>query len=152
MLRFRSRLLAALAILIGAVTSSCATPPRATGDAHTQVATLFRAWVEAFEKRDIEALMSNYDPRVVYSMQGEPDQDFTAIRAGFQQDFASSRPLTRWQPSIDEIHAEGNLVIVFSHWKEMDAHGTGFPRIRSVDVLKGSPQGLRILRTFNHGL
>ena len=135
-----------------------AAPRSLTGDkqAAQEVKRLYDRWIQAFEKKDLTALMSCYDTNVVFAMQGQPNMDHAGIREGFEVDFKSRGEGATWMPHTEKIYADGALVVVVARWEYLDKSTTGKVevqyRIRSVDMLARTADGLKILHTVNYPL
>jgi uncharacterized protein (TIGR02246 family) len=121
-----------------------------------EVKRLYDRWIQAFEKRDLDDLMSCYDNDVVFSMQGQPNANHAEIRAGFAADFKTYSNGPTWLPHIEQIYADGALVVVVARWESVHKSPTGQVevqyRIRSVDILTPTPGGLKIVHTVNYPL
>jgi ketosteroid isomerase-like protein len=120
----------------------------------TDASAVFAQWIKAYDARDAEKLMSIFDKGLVYSSQGEADQNFTELKAGYENYFASRMPPTRWKAIPKEIQTQGSLAIVVSIWEQRlrAASGAGelIARVRSVDVFKLTKAGWKIVRTINY--
>ena len=145
-------LTACLASGVSAAPRSLAGDKQATQD----VKHFYERWIQAFEKRDLAALMSCYDKGVVFSMQGQPNANLAGIRAGFEADFKAFAKGATWLPKIEQVYADGALIVVIARWEYLDKGQSGkiesLYRIRSVDVLTPSADGLKILHTVNYPL
>lgn len=121
-----------------------------------EVKRLYDRWIRAFEKKDLAALMSCYDTNVVFSMQGQPDTDLAGIRRGFEADFKSRGQGATWLPHTERVYADGALVVVIARWEYLDKSPAGKVemqyRIRSVDILTPTADGLKIVHTVNYPL
>jgi ketosteroid isomerase-like protein len=116
----------------------------------------FEIWQKAFAAGDLEGSMRIFDPGVVFAFQGQRDQSYADLRAGYAKDFASRRPGAgeRWVPTIEEIYAEGRTAFVRSTWEgRLDtAQGVKVTaRNRSIDLLRRGDDGYwRIFRSLNY--
>ncbi len=143
-------LLLGLSALFGA-TPSAAAEPMKLADA----SAVFAVWIKAYETRDADKLMSIFDKSLVYSAQGEADQNFTELKANYVNYFASRMPPTRWKAIAKEIQTQAGLAIVVSIWEQRLRAASGgagdlIARIRSVDVFRQTKAGWKIIRTINY--
>jgi ketosteroid isomerase-like protein len=115
---------------------------------------VFAQWIKAYDARDAEKLMSIFDKGLVYSSQGEADQNFAELKAGYENYFSSRMPPTRWKAIPKEIQTQAGLAVVISIWEQRlrAASGAGelIARVRSVDVFKLTKAGWKIVRTINY--
>jgi ketosteroid isomerase-like protein len=120
----------------------------------TDAGAAFTQWIKAYEMRDAEKLMSIFDKSLVYSSQGEADQNFAELKASYENYFASRMPPTRWKAIPKEIQTQAGLAVVVSIWEQRlrAASGAGelIARVRSVDVFKLTKAGWKIVRTINY--
>jgi ketosteroid isomerase-like protein len=139
-----------LSSLIGATQPALAAEPMKLADA----SAIFAVWIKAYETRDAEKLMSIFDKSLVYSAQGEADQNFTELKANYVNYFASRMPPTRWKAIPKEIQTQAGLAVVVSIWEQRlrAASGAGelIARVRSVDVFRQTKAGWKIIRTVNY--
>jgi ketosteroid isomerase-like protein len=139
-----------LSALIGATHPALAAEPMKL----TEASAVFAVWIKAYETRDAEKLMSIFDKSLVYSAQGEADQNFTELKANYVNYFASRMPPTRWKAIPKEIQTQAGLAVVVSIWEQRlrAASGAGelIARVRSVDVFRQTKAGWKIIRTINY--
>ena len=135
----------AFAILMIAASDAIATTPL-NGDAASaaEVQGTFERWLGAYEKGD---------PEVIFAFQGGPDQNYAQLRKGYVEDFAARAPGTVWAPKIEEIYADGKLAFVRSRWELRVTTGGNTvvkERNRSIDVLRRTADGWKIIRSLNY--
>ena len=154
----RARVFLSLMLTSFLAVNAFAAPKSLASDKQTtqEVKRLYDRWIRAFEEKDLAALMSCYDTNVVFSMQGQPNADFAGIRQGFEVDFKSRGQGATWLPHTEQVYADGALVVVIARWDYLDKSPTGKVevqyRIRSVDILTRTADGLKILHTVNYPL
>lgn len=98
--------------------------------------------------------MAIFGRDVIFSFQGARDQNFADFQKGYEADFASRAPSTVWIPVIDEVYADGSLPFVRSVWelrvKTVNGNVEVNERNRSIDVLRNSADGWKIIRSLNY--
>lgn len=113
----------------------------------------FQRWIAAYDRADLDQSMSIFDPGVVFIYQGSRNQTYEDLRKGYEQDFRSRLPGTRWVPIVDEVYAEGTLGFVRATWELRVAPGGGPSQVkernRSLDILRLSQGQWRIIRSIN---
>jgi limonene-1,2-epoxide hydrolase len=107
-----------------------------------------RAWVEAFNRADVEALASLYaETAVNHQVAESPVEGRGAIREMFAREFATARMVCL----VDNIFADGEWAIL--EWRDpVGLRGCGFFQIRGslIHVQRGYWDKLSFLRL--HGL
>jgi len=143
-------------LLCGAASLAAAGEPAFhgdAGDAH-KVWNTFEAWLGAYEKGDLKSTMAIFDREVIFAFQGAKDQGYAELERGYQTDFASRAPGTVWVPVIDEVYADGSLAFVRSIWELRVKSANGGVEVkernRSIDVLRRSAEGWKIIRSLNY--
>ena len=106
----------------------------------------FSDWLAAYAARDLKGTLSIFADDVIFSFQGSPDQDRSALERGFVQAFAQATAGEQWMPDAEEIECSGDLAFVRSVWilQRSDSTGRGLEisqKNRSIDVLKRSADG-----------
>jgi len=145
-----------LALLIPAIApaDSPTNKPSNAPPISQQVRDVYRLWADAFEKRDLDGMMSHYDRAMHFSMQGQPDQNFEQVRASFVQDFAARDKGDAWRFNIEKVYATENQATVIGIWEYLLKGRSGKRetslRIRSVDVLQRRDGRLKIVHTVNY--
>lgn len=83
---------------------------------------LVRAWVEAFNRGDADALAAFYaDNAVNHQVANQPVEGRAAIRAMFEREFASARMVCR----IENLFEDGEWAIL--EWRDpLGVRGCGF--------------------------
>ncbi|UXI68792.1 YybH family protein [Tahibacter amnicola] len=167
-----NRLLCHVTALLVALSSSCAladdhagTAASATlpGDSQLlgdrtkarEVWTVFQQWLDAYAQKRLEQVMAIFDPDVVFSFQGVPDQGWPALQRSYRDDFARNAPGQRWRARLEEISADGRLAYVRSSWELVRTDAQGQDSVvttnRSIDVLRRDDSGRwRIFRSLNY--
>jgi ketosteroid isomerase-like protein len=143
-----------LAILIVANPAAMAsTPLNGDATAASEVQATFERWLGAYEKGDLDSTMRIFDSEVIFAFQGGPDQNFAQLRKGYVEDFAARAPGTVWAPKLEEIYADGKLAFVRSRWELRITSGGNTvvkERNRSIDVLRRTADGWKIIRSLNY--
>jgi ketosteroid isomerase-like protein len=144
------------ALLLCGAASLAAAEPAFHGDAADarKVWNTFEGWLGAYENGDLKSTMSIFDKDVIFAFQGAKDQGYAELERGYQADFASRAPGTVWVPVIDEVYADGGLAFVRSFWELRVKSANGGVEVkernRSIDVLRRSAEGWKIVRSLNY--
>ena len=70
---------------LGPASPSMAAEPMAIKDANA----VFKQWIAAYQARDAEKIMAVFDKTLIYSTQGEADQNYAELKKGYQEFFAT---------------------------------------------------------------
>ena len=142
--------LVGVSALFAATPSAMAAEPMSLKDA----GAVFNQWIAAYQLRDAAKLMSVYDKSLIYSAEGEADQNYNELKASYLTYFATNTTPTRWKAIPKEIHAQAGLAVVISIWEQREkaaaANSEPIARVRSVDVFKRLPAGWKIVRTITY--
>jgi ketosteroid isomerase-like protein len=145
-----------LVVLCAFASNSFADTPKFSGD-KVRAAALwkqFEEWLVAYEKADLDRVMSIFDKDAVFSFQGAPDAGYDELEAAYVADFASRKPGSKWVPIAEEVYAEGTMAIVRSRWELQMPDGKGGiltqERNRGLDVFKWTKDGWRLIRSLNY--
>jgi ketosteroid isomerase-like protein len=144
------KLLFGAVALIGVNSSAHSAEPMALKDA----TAVFNQWIAAYQAKDAEKIMSIFDKTLVYSSQGEADQNYAELKKGYQEFFATKPTPSKWKAIPKEVHAQAGLAVVVSIWeqrqKDMDGKEELVARLRSIDVFRPTKAGWKIIRTINY--
>ncbi len=114
----------------------------------------FNQWIAGYQAHDAEKIMAVFDKSLVYSAQGEADQNYAELKKSYQDFFAIKSPPTKWKVIPKEIHTQAGLAVVVSIWEQRQKAGAGpdelVARLRSIDVFKLTKAGWKIVRTINY--
>ena len=115
---------------------------------------VFNQWIAAYQAKDAEKVMSVYDKALVYSTQGEADQNYTELLKSYREFFATKPVPSRWKAIPKEIFAQAGLTVVVSIWeqrqKDTEGHEELVARLRSIDIFRPTKAGWKIVRTINY--
>ena len=137
-------------MLLAALLAAAATCPPAS---EAEVRATFQAWLAAYRARDLAGTMAIFDPQVRFVFQGAPDADWSALRRGYQAEFAATAS-SEWRAQWDEVIVSGDTAIAFASWHE-HVGGSETPRAenRAADVLRrGEGCRWRVVRSLNYPL
>lgn len=138
------------AALMGPGSSAWSAEPMTLKDA----TAVFNQWIAAFQARDAEKIMSVFDKTLIYSAQGEADQNYAELKKGYQDLFAIKTTPSKWKAIPKEVHAQAGLAIVISIWEQRQKDDSGqdelVARIRSIDIFRPTKAGWKIVRTINY--
>ena len=136
--------------LIGATSSAYSAEPMTLKDA----TTVFNQWIAGWQAKDPEKIMSVFDKTLVYSAQGEADQNFAELKKGYQDFFATKPTPSKWKATPKEIHPQGAMAVVVSIWQQTQKDDRGrdeeVARLRSIDIFRQTKAGWKIVRTINY--
>jgi len=117
----------------------------------------FEAWLKAYAAGDLDGSMRIFDPAVVFAFQGQKDQTYADLEAGYRDEFAKRKQSgagTEWVPTVEEVYAQGQTAFVRSVWEGRERTADGVKvtaRNRSIDVFRrGADQRWRIFRSLNY--
>jgi ketosteroid isomerase-like protein len=145
-----------VAVLFVAMTLMGANVPAHSAEPMTlkDATAVFNQWIAAFQARDAEKIMSVFDKTLIYSAQGEADQNYAELKKGYQDLFAIETKPSKWKAIPKEIHAQAGLAIVISIWEQRQKDDSGqddlVARIRSIDIFRPTKAGWKIVRTINY--
>ena len=126
----------------------------AAGPAGPDIAKIFATWKAGYESRDVAKILSIYTKDLKFSFQGQPDLDLNGLRDSYITDFESRHPKWTWASVTEAVHADSRLAIAISTWTCYEETLLGAPkmtmRIRSIDMLKPTPDGWKIFHTINY--
>lgn len=115
---------------------------------------VFNQWIAAFYAKDAEKIMSVFDKTLVYSSQGEADQNYNELKKGYQEFFATKSTPSKWKAIPKEIFAQAGLTVVVSIWEQRQKDASGaeelVARLRSIDIFRPTKAGWKIVRTINY--
>jgi ketosteroid isomerase-like protein len=148
----RARALSGLLFILGL---TALLSPAAAADMRLQDASaVFNQWIAAYQARDAEKIMSVFDKTLVYSSQGEADQNYTELKKGYQEFFATKSAPSKWKAIPKEIFAQAGLTVVVSIWEQRQKDESGadelVARLRSIDIFRPTKAGWKIVRTINY--
>jgi len=136
--------------LIGATFPASSAEPMGMKDA----TAVFNQWIAAYQARDAEKIMAVFDKTLVYSAQGEADQNYAELKKGYQEFFATKPTPSKWKAIPKEVHAQAQLAVVVSIWeqrqKDLDGKEELVARLRSIDIFRPTKAGWKIVRTINY--
>lgn len=116
----------ALALAAAVLATACGRTATGVADAADEQAVLAAAdaWVEAYEARDLERLMTLYTDDAFIALHGQPSfAGKPAIRDYFERAFA--RAAGDFDIEVEEVAVHGDLAHVISkYWLEIIPHGT----------------------------
>jgi len=116
--------------------------------------TVFNQWIAGWQAKDAEKIMAVFDKTLVYSAQGEADQNYTELKKGYQEFFATKPTPSKWKATPKEIHALGAMAVVISIWEQTQKDDRGkdeeVARLRSIDIFRQTKAGWKIVRTINY--
>lgn len=145
-----------LAVLCMFASNAFADPPKLSGD-KARAATLwkqFEDWLVAYEKADLDGVMTIFDKDAIFSFQGAPDAGYADLKDAYIADFKSRKPGSKWVPIAEEVYAEGTMAIVRSRWEMQMPDGKGGiltkERNRGLDVFRWTKNGWRLIRSLNY--
>lgn len=125
---------------------------RSAGDG-PDIKEIYSSWVAAYDAEDVAKVMSLFDPSIIYSEPCVADQTYTSLAKWYQFDFSRSGPRPHWTFEVDSLEVGADLAVVISHWKGFTDFGTRLQAevrsFRSVDILRKSTNGWKIIRTLN---
>lgn len=114
-----------------------------------QVWAAFEAWLAAYERGDLDAVMRIFGRDVVFTWPGEPDQGWNRLRAIYAADFERRPPGARWEARVQEVHADARLAFVRATWELAitgpDGRREVKSRNRSLDVLRLDSDGAWVI-------
>jgi hypothetical protein len=113
---------------------------------------IFDTWIAGYEARDVQKLMSIFDPDLRYHAPCQPVQDFESLENWFEYDFSRKDARPTWTYRIESLDWSGELAVIVSQWSgvtNLDGFSANLERLRSVDFLRLGEQGWRIFRTIN---
>jgi len=143
-------LLLGAAALMGASFQACSAEPLALKEA----GAIFNQWIAGYHAKDAEKIMSVFDKTLVYSSQGEADQNYAELKKGYQEFFATKATPSKWKAIPKEVHSQAGLAVVVSIWeqrqKDTSGHEELVARFRSVDIFRPTKAGWKIVRTINY--
>lgn len=150
--KVRTRILAGLLFvtaLIAPLTSASAAEMRMA-----DVTAVFNQWIAAYNAKDAEKIMSIFDKTLIYSAQGEADQNYNELKKGYQEFFATKPTPSKWKAIPKEIFAQAGLTVVVSVWEQRQKDASGVEelvaRLRSIDIFRPTKAGWKIVRTINY--
>jgi ketosteroid isomerase-like protein len=115
---------------------------------------VFNQWIAAYQAKDAERIMSIFDKTLIYSSQGEADQNYAELKKGYQEFFATKPTPSKWKAIPKEVHAQAGLAVVVSIWeqrqKDTSGHEELVARLRSIDIFRPTKAGWKIVRTINY--
>ena len=120
-----------------------------------QVWSTFEAWLAAYARGDLDAVMRIFGRDVVFTWQGRPDQGWERLREIYAADFERRPPGARWEARVEEVHADARLAFVRATWELAvtgpDGRREVKSRNRSLDVLRLDSDGdWVIFRSVNY--
>ena len=138
------------AALIGATFPAYSAEPMGMKDA----SAVFNQWIAAYQARDAEKIMAVFDKTLIYSSQGEADQNYAELKKGYQEFFATKATPAKWKAIPKEVHSQAGLAVVVSIWEQRQKDLAGkeelVARLRSIDVFRPTKAGWKIVRTINY--
>ena len=149
----RAALLVVLSLL---ASNTFADPPKLSGDKVRGAALWkqFEEWLVAYEKADLDRVMTIFAKDAIFSFQGAPDAGYDDLKAAYIADFESRKPGSKWVPIAEEVYAEGTMAIVRSRWELQMPDGKGGiltkERNRGLDVFRWTKDGWRLIRSLNY--
>lgn len=144
-----------LAVSICALALLGATPSAFAADLTLKDAgAVFNQWIAGWQAKDAEKIMSVFDKTLVYSTQGEADQNYAELKKSYQEFFATKPTPSKWKATPKEIHALGAMAVVISIWEQSQKDDRGrdeeVARLRSIDIFRSTKAGWKIVRTINY--
>lgn len=110
------------------------------------------AWISAYEVRDLDRLMTLYEPDAFVALNGEPAmRGAGAVRAYFAKAFAA--PVGKFELNIEDIRIHGDVAHLVSLFR-LTIPVAGKPPVaavgRSLLIYKRSATGWRILADIDN--
>lgn len=120
-----------------------------------EVWNVFDRWLSAYANADLDAVMTLFDPEVRFSFQGSKDQSYADLKTSYAREFERRDATKRWVPTVEEVYASGDIVLVRAVWELQIAVADGTSqtraRNRSMDVFRRAKDGSwRIFRSINY--
>ncbi|HTD21904.1 MAG TPA: nuclear transport factor 2 family protein [Terriglobales bacterium] len=113
-------------------------------------------WTAAYASHNLAKTMEIFDPEVIFSFQGSPDQNFADLERGYKDEFTKPDNKLEWVPQFEEFECSGDLGFVRSTWvlRQTDASGkvTELEKNRGVDLFRRQHRGgkWKIFRSLNY--
>jgi hypothetical protein len=117
-------------------------------DAHE----IFDTWIAGYEARDVQKLMSIFDPEIRYHAPCQPVQNFESLESWFEYDFGRKDGRATWTYRIESVDYSGDLAVIVSEWSgvtNLPGFSANLERLRSIDFLRFGESGWKIFRTIN---
>jgi ketosteroid isomerase-like protein len=104
-------------------------------------------WLRAYEQKDLGRTMDIFAPDYISTFAGAPDNHLDTARKSYEKSFAAAGSVRQWKPIDLEIDVSGDLAYALADWQLLE-DGALRQTNRSIDVLKRTRAGWKIIRSF----
>jgi ketosteroid isomerase-like protein len=104
-------------------------------------------WLRAYEEKDLGHTMDIFAPDYFSAFPGAADNDLNIARKSYEKSFAAVGPARQWKPADLEIAVSDDLAYALADWQLFENNAVRQTN-RSIDVLKRTRDGWKIIRSF----